>query len=680
MTLPPLTREEVEALSGQVPAAHLDVLRWLVWLPLLTREELARTTRHSVSTLWNWLNQLTRLHLLDALVVNESGWPRRHHYYATDSGLYVLAMCHPQPLSVSRLAMSYPVMRADLLSRLARPYVHLVCSEFVTRLIAEHPQGYRLTSYQQPFKERYTDQEGKDQTLIFDAAFLLQTPLGTQHAFYVCVDQPEQMQIQREVKAHVRQWLALRQATHLAREVMPHLLLLSRKARFSFWVEQVNRVTLQEGIALLDVRKPEPAREQMDLSCHIAASTDLSKGAYTRIWTPFHTLIEQGGTVQANRLVGIESLLERVASPRLAERFSQYFTFQQVLLRSDEESEQKKVLTRYVNMTLHTDAAPFASRATPNALPSTISDSHSTPALIEQITEAFYGGPEERISMSALLTVALSDQQKEILAYLARHPYLGRSDLLALLHHQDERLLTRQMTPLIHLKLVKISLWDKAETWRERERYALCESALRFLACRHGRSPAMYLIPLLSKDQRVVSYLVRDVVWRERGAWGLWGKDGSQMFHTSGLYRCVRSIHLSSDRTHAYQVLSWKSAREALRWYRDPFTGEMACIRPDAELLYTTQESADVRSLLIEYDRDTTSRNQLASKFMCYAQYQQDMRITLPTILVITQNEQAIDKIWRARDEARAFVVSIVVVLEEDIAQDGLLPILGRLR
>jgi hypothetical protein len=295
--------------------------------------------------------------------------------------------------------------------------------------------------------------------------------------------------------------------------------------------------------------------------------------------------------------------------------------------------------------------------------------------LIAQITEAFYGSLEDRLSMSALLTLALSDQQKEIITYLARHPYLGRSDLLALLHHQDERLLTRQMTPLIHLKLVKISLWDKAESWRERERYSLYESALRWLSCRHGLSPASYLFPLVSKDRRVVSPLARDVVWQERGAWGL----QSQMAHTSGLYRCVRSIHLSSHRSPAYQVLSWKSAREALRWYRDPLTGEMACIRPDAELLYTTADSAEVRSLLIEYDRDTTNLHQLASKFLCYAQYQQDTRITLPTTLVITQSEQAIDRIWRARDEAKASVVSIVVVLEEDIMHNGLLPILGHL-
>jgi hypothetical protein len=290
--------------------------------------------------------------------------------------------------------------------------------------------------------------------------------------------------------------------------------------------------------------------------------------------------------------------------------------------------------------------------------------------------------------MSAMLTLALETQQKEIIAHLARHPYLSRTDLLSLLHpgHDDERLLLRQIMPLIHLGLVKTSTWTNAPTNRERERYLLCEPALRWLACRHDLSPAYYL-ELSYLDQRKheeqqqsVSPRTLDVTWVQRSARGLWGKDGNQMFHTSGIYRCVRSILEASHRSHAYQVLSWKSAREASRWYRHPETAEITYIRPDAELLYTTPESAGVRSVLIEYDRDTTNLSQLASKFCCYAEYQEDTRITLPITLVITQNVRAVEKIWRARDVARAFGVSMVVVLEGDVVRDGLLPILAQLR
>ncbi len=672
----PLTLEEVEAISSSevITPAHLDVLRWLVWLPLLAREELVRTTRNPASTLWSHLNQLAKLGLVDYVMMNETGWPRRHHYYATDLGLYVLVRLDPRPISVYKLAMSYPVTRADLLERLARPRVHLACSELATRLIAEHPQGYRLTSYQQPYKESYIDTKGVKHTLIFDAAFLLQTERNASHAFYVRIDQPEHMLSLREVKTFINKYLSLRQATHLGQEIMPHFLLLSSRERFSFWADLVNRMTLPQGIALRDCGKPEGAREHMDLSWSIADIADLSKGAYTRIWTPFHALIEHRGTV--NIQLDIQSFLDRVAAPRLVERFSQYFTFQRVLLRRDTRplTRRKKGLPRYVNIALRSDAAPLIIRARRSR--STPSDGYSAAELVPQLDSAFYGGPQDRLYMTTLLTLALSDQQKEIIASLARHPYLSRSDLLTLLHHQDERLLTRQITPLVNLKLVKIYPWSEAPTWRERERYYLHETALRYLSCRHGLSPASYLFPHLSENRHAVSPLDRNVVWRHCGAWGL----KSQMAHTNGLYRCTRSILETSYHSHAYQMLYWKSAREAVRWYRDPLTGETAYIRPDAELLYTTQELAEVRSLLIEYDRDTTSRNQLICKFRCYAEYQRETRITLPITLVITQNERAVDKIWGAWDEAKAFDVSVVVVLEEDVVEHGLLDILGQIR
>jgi len=444
------------------------------------------------------------------------------------------------------------------------------------------------------------------------------------------------------------------------------------------------------------VSKPEAAREHMDLSCSIADIADLSRGAYARIWTPFHALIEQDGAVQARVQTGIGSLLDRVAAPRLAERFSHYFSFKQALLRRDTGplAGRKKALTRYVNVALRQEAAPLTSGATPQAGPSGVRGTHhSTHELTSRIVDAFYGGPEERLFMGTLLTLALSDQQKDIMAHIARHPYLERSDLLSLLRHRDERLLARQITPLINLKLVKVYPWGEAATWRERERYYLHEPALRFLAQRHGLSPAYYLEPSYAdkrarestptsegrQAKRALSPLSREVTWVQRGAWGLRRKDGAHMTHTSGTYRCVRSILEASYRSRAYQVRYWKSARESQRLYYDPIDGDKDKIRPDAELLYTTRASASARSLLIEYDRDTTTLRQLSDKFLCYLEYQYDTRSTLPAILVITQSEQAQEKIWDAIADAKAFDVSIIVVLEEHVLQDGLLPILAQL-
>ncbi len=676
---------------------HLDILWWLVWLPLLTREELARVTRRNDSTLWNQLTKLTKLGLIESISFNEAGWVGRHHYYLTDLGLYVLASLDEHPISVYKLAVGYPITRIDLLERLARPRVHLALSELVTRLISEHPPSYRVSSYQQPFKEKYSDRAGKNHTLSFDAAFLLQTPKGSQHAFYVRVDQPEHMLSQPEVKTFVQKLLAVRQAKHLTREIMPHFLLLSSHERFAFWAEQVNRETLSQGIALLDVSQPEPAREHMDLSCAIADIADLSKGTNAPIWTPFHALIEQDGAVESHAQAPISSFLDRVASPRLTERFSQYFSFQRALT-TDPRTRQKDTLTRYVNIDLQKEAAPFATIATPGLGKPHVPAGEPVTQMADALSDAFYGDPEDRLAMSAMLTLALSDQQKEIIAHLARHPYLERADLTSLLHpgHNDERLLLRQIMPLIHLKLIKTSIWINGKPGRERERYRLCEPALRWQACRHGLSPAYYLElsyldqqkrkhadppPFEEKQrQQPISPLSREVTWVQRSVRGLWGENAKQMFHTSGIYRCVRSILDASYRSQAYHIIYWKSARESSRWYHDPFepdkTGD---VRPDAELLYTTANEQRAHSLLIEYDRDTTNSHQLYRKFRCYVEYQHDTRSTLPTTLVITQSEAAREKIWDAFASAKAFDVSIIVALEEHIIQDGLLPILVQL-
>jgi hypothetical protein len=697
-TLSFLRREEIEGCCDPHLHVkdHLDILWWLIWLPLLTRDELARVTKRNPSTLWSQLTKLAQLGLVEHVSFNEAGWVSQHHYYLTDLGLYVLATLDEHPLSVYKLAVGYPITRPDLLERLARPRVHLALAELVTRFIAEHPPGYRLTSYQQPFKEKYADRSGKNHLLRFDAALLLARPEGTQHAFYVRVDQPEHMLSQREVKSFVQHLLDLRQARHFVHEIMPHFLLISSQERFAFWAEQVNRVTLAQGIALLDVSKPEPAREHMDLSCAIADATDLGKGIYEPLWTPFHALIKQDGAVKKQTRTSICSFLDRVASPHLIERFSRYFSFQRALT-TDPRVRRKDQLPCYVNITLHKEAEPLVKRAAPGSGKPEIPPGESATQLSDDLFSTFYSGPEDRLTMSALLTLALSDQQKEIITHLARHPYLSPADLLSLLHpgQHDERLLSRQIMPLIHLQLVNISIWDNAPTSSERFRYCLREPALRWLACRHGLSPAYYL-DLSSRDQQhrkqqaeqaheenqrqpPVSPLSIEVTWVQRSIRGLWGENGCQMFHTSGIYRCVCAI-LEAASHETYHIVYWKSAHESSRPYRDLLEPDRKGeIRPDAELLYTTPTRALARSLLIEYDRDTTNLYQLCRKFRCYTEYQYDTRSTLPTTLVITQNQQAMDKIQKARTKASASDVDIIIALEEHILRYGLTHILPHL-
>lgn len=672
---PQLSQKHLEAViqSGKLRVEHKQVLSWLVWLPLLSREELARVVGKSPQRLWSYISELLALGLVDSVEISESGWPRQHHrYYLTDFGLHTLAKWHTPQLSAQKIARSYPVTNADLLERLARIPVHLVLSETVTRLIAEHPTGYYLTSYQQPYHKEYTDRGRQKHTFRFDAAFLLRTPAGTQHAFYVWVDQPEVPLLQQELRQFLDKLHKLRQYIHDRKELMPHLLLLSSRERFSAWAEQVHDLSVLRGIALHHVEKPEIARQHMDLSCLITDRANLGAGAYALIWTSFYSLITQRGAIVEHSRVGILALLDRPASPGIIEQFSRSFSFQNMTIESNSSSRHLK---RYVNIALREEARPFEVRAAPQIGPAKPDDQHTTNDLAEDLSEAFYDDPLNRWYMSTLLTLALSDQQKDLLALLARHPYLNQADLLPLLGYQDERLLQRLVMPLIHLKLLKGN-----------KLYSLCEPALRFLAERHGVSPTAYL-DLSSADKRArekllpeerlrLSAFSREVTWVQQSAHALVGRN---IEHTSGLYRCMRSIFAASLHTHAYQVVYWKSARESYRWYQDPFDEKVVHIKPDAEILYTQSNHSSPHALLIEYDRATSTEREYKRKFRAYAEYHYLTRKTLPPILMITQHEDSARLIQDTLAGIKVSGTRVIVIYEAQVLRDGLSPALTQL-
>ena len=129
--------------------------------------------------------------LIDAITLRESAAGRQKRYYATDMGLYLyLSTVHSSPpLSISRLARSYPIERDDLLARLARPHLHLACMALATRIIAEGDStDTYLVSYQQPWQHIYTLAQ-KRHLLSSDAALLLEQPAsGAHYAFLVSID------------------------------------------------------------------------------------------------------------------------------------------------------------------------------------------------------------------------------------------------------------------------------------------------------------------------------------------------------------------------------------------------------------------------------------------------------------------------------------------------------------
>jgi len=101
-----LTTEDVQRVLAEAegltrPASpYLQLLRWLVWLPLLSARELTRMMRKGEKTVWGYLARLEQCELTAHIVLSEPGWPRHRRYYITDLGLYVLAACYPHPLSV----------------------------------------------------------------------------------------------------------------------------------------------------------------------------------------------------------------------------------------------------------------------------------------------------------------------------------------------------------------------------------------------------------------------------------------------------------------------------------------------------------------------------------------------------------------------------------------------------
>jgi hypothetical protein len=659
-----LSREALEQVTASVELRKMDLelLRWLVWLSLLSVQELTRLVRvdgrsFDGKTIGSHLLHLERLDLVASVVLSEAGWPPyQRRYYITDLGLYALVTHYPASISVPRLVACYPVSRTDLLERLARPVVHLALSDLVSRLIAESPPGYRLTSYQQPWKQTYGRIAASgQQTWSCDAAFLLQTPTDVQHALYVRVDQPESLFSRAEAKRWLSRLLALRHHQRLRGEVTPHLLVLSTPARFPFWAEQIERVTLLGNTSL-----PK--------GC-IVDNARLASGVYAPIWLPFSELVSSGGREPESGQVSLLSLLDQPASPDLVEQFAQYFTFQHLLIsrRTGPLSRRTKWLSRYVGEALQEEARR-------EVQPPGGVDRTGIPAML---SEELYGKKVDRLRIAALLNLSLTRQQKSILALLVRHPHLSLPDLLALLHPEsrDDRLIQRQLDPLlIELKLARKDSWEGGTGWRERERYQISESGLRFLATRHGLTPAHYLMPekKVRDEKKRVSSHDSTVNWEQRGAVLL----GRQMRHTSALYQCVRGIIEVGVGSGTYRILCWKSARESVRSYYDSDERDWMNVRPDAELLYVRADGGRLDSVLIEYDRGTTFYREYAAKFEAYSHYQLSTRTTLPPILMVIQLASTAETIRKAIHEVGADGVLVVLALEAELLKHGLANVL----
>src|SRR5438045_8438068 len=87
----PLPREALEQVmaSGELRKMDLELLRWLVWLSLLSVQQLTRLVKvdgrsFDAKTIASHLLHLECLDLAASVVLSEAGWPTdRRRYYLT---------------------------------------------------------------------------------------------------------------------------------------------------------------------------------------------------------------------------------------------------------------------------------------------------------------------------------------------------------------------------------------------------------------------------------------------------------------------------------------------------------------------------------------------------------------------------------------------------------------------
>lgn len=630
------------------PYPHL--LRWLVWFPLLsaselTRLEQSRLARHaqtrSPQRVAAHLQEMEEFGLIAHLVVNEPGWPpHQHRYFLTDAGLYVFAEANDPPLSVPKLVQAYAVERADLIERLSHIDIHLVLADFSSRLVAEgNTQGSPVTSFQQPWMQTDTI-FGRRQTLRSDAAFLLADPQGTEHAFYVQVDTDERRSFDdKQARIPLLRLLNLRHAHRLQNEAMPCLLIITRASRLAAWGALLEKTSAERNTALLD-----GAITTLEQVQHI--------GVYGPIWWTFAELVQAMNSGERPNLaapsVSLAHLLGDPASSTLVERFSQRETFAHLM----------------------TEGKPRSLRKTSRPLPSYVGKpltSEIATARIAEVLDALSGTKAEQQEATALLNLALSAMQKDLLFWLTHHQFLTMHHL-ATLHHpggRDIRGAQKQMGGLASLHLLVPFSWYGTRPWHERERYLCAEPALRYVALREGRQPTYYLLPEEYKKEHGTPALSI-----QRGTSGLF----AQMEHTHGLYESMTRL-LEGAYREKVRLITWKSAREAIRWYRDPLTAPLMQIRPDAELIYLAEDQTIPHSVLVEYDRATTGVREYEAKYQSYIDYLDTTRLALPPILVITQNEQAAALIRTCIDTVGSRL-PVIIVLEDQVQRQGLLTML----
>lgn len=639
----PLSRSKLEAmLTGQgCTDFHLAVLYWLIWFSLLSDEELLRllsteegqrltNTQAAVS---EQIQAMERLGLVERVALHEPLRGKQERSYATDLGLYLYLsrVQYVSPLSMTRLVKSYPIERHDMTARLAQPLLHFALSELVTRVVAEGaPLGYQLVSYQQPWQHPFTF-GSKRQVLASDAALLIAQKQVATYAFLIYVDANEKAE--RQIERLLLSLLDLRQTFLLHRKQWPALLILCDEERLCVWTHWLAESSLKR------MTKP--------LAGGMTTLDALTQGIFRPIWYDLAPLASLQEITRAPRLP-LSHLLREPASNDLVEHFSQQLRFFDILLKeaAAPPARMKRRLTRFVGESLQQEAV------------------HVTK---EALDDLFFARRKTRLSTygTGLLTLALSDQEKVILTWVAHHPLLDILTLQALLHPtaapQAIEPLQQAVTHLFELGLLETRRWPAGPTPAEQERYLLTSVGLKYIATREGKPLSYYF-------QHPKYYKESDDEQTKR-QWGTRGL-ARQLLHTSGLYTFMGQLSRRMQK-RGEVLVAWKSAHEAILWYTDAVSQRSAQARPDAELLFAPSPSEPAVTILLEYDRATTGEYEYFRKFRAYLDYQQASGITLPLLLVVTPSQKSARKMRRVLTTLGG-CLNVVILLERDVLMHGL--------
>jgi hypothetical protein len=632
-----------------IPSAEISLLRWVLWFPLLSGQELVRLEQSrrgtpsgpaqpTASQVSRQVHHLVKRGLLLAFRLHEPGWPPAQQRYAL-SAAGVAAFAHQfQPaLSLQALTRAYPIEQEDLLSRLARPFPTLVLASCFTSLsLIGDQQGWQVRAFQYPCSWSHqlwsSGSSPSRGASSLDAAWCL-LHQGQQAVSLLLVVGPQQEQPFPWPVSRLLQQLARHQEAHVLEsrlKAVPLVLVVSAAAHLPAWSELCQRlVCTQRPLPLGGVLLLEQVRHGGFLAAPCWRFSDLAALEESSV-----TVSEEA----ASQRQAVSVLLqEQLMMPPDQSQVSQPWSGENPT-RPQAQCKQWPARQRVQRWCLP-DPGWLARLTTQTA------DSDGS--------AAFGTGS---LSTAARLNLSLPAKRKRALLLLARCPLLSSAQLAQLLEPTGQTRHRLQLLPaLLAANLVTCLWWPGAVPRSERERWMLTETAVDYLVTR-GEIPPH---------------------WRTFPAEQHLAQDGpAQMAHTHGLYACLAALaRVAAQEAVIVGSWIWSTRESARRWF-DPGQREWVQLRPDATWIVWQQEHPAPVRVLIEYDRATTRQRELQAKVETYIAARQQAGGRFPPVLIITTQPRAATRIrtfWQACGAPQPMLLLLQTDLDQPEGQRRLI-------